>query len=186
MLDLPQASQPTSEDLEKMGQQDKPQKGKKISKKQQWGPVMPLRRSARNVDDGRVMLDKAQDFKRKWNLEDNAGKKKKTNVDITAHRLTDIAKEVGITLEDGNPDLVNQLINIDKDRCMTSKLECKHSSCCSSSTGVVRQEESSKQPHQEASTPKHTRISDASLEELELEQGWSKVGPRKKNRRKKK
>lgn len=73
------------------------------------------------MDDGRPVLDKAQEFKRKWNLEDNAGKKKST-VNITTHRLTDIAKEFGITLEDGNVELVKQLIKIDRDRCVTSRV----------------------------------------------------------------
>jgi hypothetical protein len=49
------------------------QKGKKGGKKPKWGPVIPLRRSSRNVDNGKLMMGKAQEAKRKWNLDDRTG-----------------------------------------------------------------------------------------------------------------
>lgn len=56
---LPQSSQPTMEDLEKTGMDGKIPRGRKNSKKQQWGPVIPLRRSSMNIDNGRPVLEEA-------------------------------------------------------------------------------------------------------------------------------
>ncbi|KAJ1276320.1 hypothetical protein BS78_05G205500 [Paspalum vaginatum] len=41
-------------------------------KKNVWGPIQATRRSQRGVTDGRTVLQKAQDGKRKWNLEEPA------------------------------------------------------------------------------------------------------------------
>lgn len=70
-----QSSQPTVDDLEKV-KLNGHLKGKRAVKKQQWGPVILLRRSSRNIDDGRTMMEKAQEAKRKWNMEENASNKK--------------------------------------------------------------------------------------------------------------
>lgn len=52
-----QSSQPTVEDLKKAKLAGR-QRSKRLVKKQQWGLVFSLRRSSRNIDDGRTMLDK--------------------------------------------------------------------------------------------------------------------------------
>lgn len=54
--------------------QEEDNKGKKVNKK--WGPIQAEKRSARLKDDGRTALEKAQNLKRKVNLEDSQGKKK--------------------------------------------------------------------------------------------------------------
>jgi hypothetical protein len=37
------------------------------AREKQWGPIVAERRSKRHVEDGRTMLEKSQDAKRKWN-----------------------------------------------------------------------------------------------------------------------
>jgi hypothetical protein len=49
------------------------EKAKKNTKQQKWGPVLPTRRSNSHIDNGKSVMAKAQEFKRKWNLEDNSG-----------------------------------------------------------------------------------------------------------------
>ncbi|TVU07127.1 hypothetical protein EJB05_47168, partial [Eragrostis curvula] len=46
---------------------------KKIQGKQKWGPVMVTRKSKRNQDDGRTAIEKAQEAKKRHNLETNQG-----------------------------------------------------------------------------------------------------------------
>jgi len=66
--------------------------------KQQCGPVIPSRRSSRLIDSGKTVLENAQDFKRKWNLEDNAGISKnpsKTHV-VFKKLLISMAKDIAL------------------------------------------------------------------------------------------
>lgn len=185
IMDPSQSSQPSEEDLEKVNQQAKPQKGMKPTKKQQWGPIIPVRRSTRILDNGKSMLDKAQEAKRKRNLERNDGKKK-TSVSGNSDSLLQVAKEIGIDFVIGNSNIVSQMIDLDNRRSKTSKVECKVSGCGSSpNTGLVV-ENLGPQSDNSSKTPTQTnRIVGAEMEEDILEKGWSKVGPRKKNRRKK-
>lgn len=126
-----QSSQPTVDDLEKV-KLNGHLKGKRAVKKQQWGPVIPLRRSSRNIDDGRTMMEKAQEAKRKWNMEENASNKKLSIV-TSAARLLSVAKDIGVVVQDGNPDLVNQMLEVDNKRSKDSMLQCKHIPCCGAS-----------------------------------------------------
>jgi hypothetical protein len=51
--------------------------GNKIkASKNQWGPVVPARRSERNAADTRPMLTRAQETKRKWEQGLQKGNKK--------------------------------------------------------------------------------------------------------------
>lgn len=106
-------------------------KSKKVEKKQKWGPVIPTRRSSRLVDNGKAMVANAQDFKRKWNLEDNKGINHKTHniPSISKNLLVSVAKDIGVVVEDGNPILDN-LVELDNSRMADNIARCKHVSCC--------------------------------------------------------
>jgi len=52
-----------------------PAKGKKARKELAWGPVMAIRRSKRNMNDDRPVMEKAQEFKKKWSPDQHKGKK---------------------------------------------------------------------------------------------------------------
>jgi predicted lysophospholipase L1 biosynthesis ABC-type transport system permease subunit len=73
MKDLLPNTQPNVEVVEIQRQQEGRAKPKKTSTKQQWGPTIPMRRSSRLIDNGKIVEANAQDFKRKWNLEENKG-----------------------------------------------------------------------------------------------------------------
>lgn len=73
-------------------------KGKKV-----WGPDIPTRRSKRGTDDGRTMLEKAQDLKRKHALEVKGGMKQTSKPISIKDSLITIAAEFGIISKDGNP-----------------------------------------------------------------------------------
>lgn len=98
-------------DVEQVQDQVEQKKGKE-KKKNQWGPTISLRRSARLGDDGRLMMEKAQEAKRKWNLEDKTGK----NPRISKTLLSAVAKEIGLDNLDGNPSVIDSIINLDNSR----------------------------------------------------------------------
>jgi hypothetical protein len=101
---------------------------KKRPMKQQWGPVIPIRRSSRNLDTGKTMLDKAQEAKRKWNLEDKTSNLPKSS-SLSKPILLSIAKDIGLELGDGNPDIVDKMLELDPSRNAASKLYCNIASC---------------------------------------------------------
>jgi len=98
-------------------------KGK--GKKNQWGPTIPLRRISRHTKDARLMMEKAQDAKRKWNLDDKTGK----NTKISKPLLIYVAKEIGLVNLDGNPEDIDSMLDLDSSRTAASQLNRKVSSC---------------------------------------------------------
>lgn len=56
-------TQPSVEEVEKLQIEQGQKQVKRGKKKQKWGPILPLQRSTRSVDDGRTMQDKAQEAK---------------------------------------------------------------------------------------------------------------------------
>jgi hypothetical protein len=72
-----QCTQPSLELVEQFDADEVKQQKVKQEKKKEWGPLLPQIRSKRFLNDDRTMLEKAQDTKRKHNLEDNQGKKTK-------------------------------------------------------------------------------------------------------------
>jgi hypothetical protein len=97
----------------------------KGKKKNQWGPTIPLRRSSRHTKDERLMMEKAQDAKRKWNLDDKTGK----NTNISKPLLINVAKEIGLVNLDGNPEDIDSMLDLDSSRTAASQLNRKVSSC---------------------------------------------------------
>lgn len=110
------STQPTTEDVEKLKQDDGLSKTNRGNSKNQWGPSVPLRRSSRLVDDGRIMMDKAQDSKRKWNLDDNPGINSKSQSYVSVVLLQSVAKDIGIAGLDGNPKVLDNMISLDNQR----------------------------------------------------------------------
>jgi hypothetical protein len=115
-------TQPAQLEIARQEQAEVAQKGKKGNKQIQWGPVIPLRRSARHAEDGRIMMEKAQEAKRKWNLDDKTGNKKPTN--LSKNHLLSIAKEISLVGMDENPNLVDDMLDLDSSRTAASRINC--------------------------------------------------------------
>lgn len=97
---------------------------KRAGKKQQWGPVLPVRRSSRISDSGKTTLANAQEIKRIWNLNNNSGINKKSQKIPSGSKslLVSVASDIGIVFEDGNP-VVENLVELDDNRRKES-LKC--------------------------------------------------------------
>lgn len=77
-------------------------------------------------------MENAQDFKRKWNLEDNAGISKnpsKSHV-VSKKLLISMSKDIGIGIEDGNP-ILDKMVDLDSIRIADMQAKCSHSGCSS-------------------------------------------------------
>lgn len=96
-------------------------KDKKKGGKQRWGPVMPLRRSTRNLDTGKTMLEKAIEAKKKWDLEDKAGMK---NCKPSKSQILSIAKDIVLEVLDGYPSVADKMLELDDSRTAASKKVC--------------------------------------------------------------
>jgi len=127
-------TQPNTEDIERQKADGYLKKGRKVSKKHKWGLVVPLRRSSRNVDDGRTMMDKAQEAKRKWNLEDRTGNKSSR---VSKSTLLSVAKDIGLDVGDGNPDLLDTMIELDSSGTTANEVNCKNQGCVGPNTSAV-------------------------------------------------
>jgi hypothetical protein len=130
MKDLLPNTQPNVEVVEIQRQQEGQAKPKKTSTKQQWGPTIPIRRSSRLIDNGKTVEANAQDFKRKWNLEENKGISHTANKipSVSKSLLISVAKDIGIEVEDGNP-ILDKMIDLDNSRVSDSTVACKHKNC---------------------------------------------------------
>lgn len=60
------------------------------------------------------MLEKAQGFKRKWNMEDQAGMKSKSHTCISKTSLISVAKELNVIGADGNPQALDNMISLNR------------------------------------------------------------------------
>ena len=125
-------TQPSDEVLERHQVDDSKEKTKKLNKKQQWGPMIPLRRSSRRVDDGKKVMECAQEFKRKWYLEDNAGISKKPPKPhpVSKNLLLSVAKDIGIDVEDGHP-ILDKMVQLYFARMGDMLSEGSHAGCSS-------------------------------------------------------
>lgn len=66
---------------------------------------------------------------------------KKLSIVTSAARLLSVAKDIGVVVQDGNPDLVNQMLEVDNKRSKDSMLQCKHIPCCGSSNSGMGAED---------------------------------------------
>jgi hypothetical protein len=75
---------------------------KKAPEKNNWGPIEVERIRKRGSNDGRTILEKAQDIKRKWCEGEDKGIKPKT-LSVSCSELIHTANVVGISRKDGSP-----------------------------------------------------------------------------------
>lgn len=171
---------------------------KKGSKKQQqWESIIPLRRSSRNLDNDKTTLEKAQDIKRKWFLEEDPGIKKNKPFHICKDNLNSVAKNIGVVIVDDNQVVLDSMVALHKDRVANSKKGCKHKDC-NCSVGLELDPSSSKVAIPIKDNPGDDKIpedtkelvhperDDGNSNETGLERDWSKVENRKKKVYKKK
>lgn len=98
--------------------------------------MIPQRRSQRHIGDDRTMTQKAQDLKRKLSLEDNKGIKT-----ISTSSLLSMATEIGLEVEDGNPQssaLLDSILALEKTRNEAGSSSCNHASC-SGVSGILEE-----------------------------------------------
>ncbi|TVU48985.1 hypothetical protein EJB05_00274, partial [Eragrostis curvula] len=70
MIEQMSAKRNLLEELSKCAEdEEKPKETKKQKKQQMWGPILPCRKSSRNVEDGRTVMEKAQSNIKHKNLE---------------------------------------------------------------------------------------------------------------------
>ena len=173
-------TQPRKDILEKQVQQES-----RKSKKNQWGPIIPVRRSSRNVNVGKSMLEKAQEMKGRWNLEDKTGKTNR-NPKISKSLLISVAKDVGLDLMDGDPGCIDGMLELDCSRNAASKLNCNIQEC--GYDGSLENKDKSDMVSTSRSSSTHVKNCqdgnpDGDVTDQEL--GWSKVENKKKNKKKK-
>lgn len=66
--------------------------------------------------------------KRKWNLDGQTGMTSK-NPKLNSAHLLSVAKDIGITVVDGNPNIVNDMLQLDSSRMSARELSCDIGSC---------------------------------------------------------
>jgi hypothetical protein len=134
------------------------------------------------------MMDNAQEFKRKWNLEDNKGIKHKTsNIPSTSKDLlASVAKDIGIVVEDGNP-ILDKMVELDSSRMADNIAECKQVSCsCKVLVPEIGTQDTGTKMNKPFVSPKNSGQNGNSDNQVDSqEMGWSTVGPKKKNRKRK-
>lgn len=173
------------------------QKKGKGKKQTQWGPTIPLRRSSRHTEDGRPMMEKAQEAKRKWNLDDKTGK----NTKISKPHLISVAMEIGLANLDGNPDEIDAMLELDSSRHAASQVNCKFSGCDSrhdigrsklfdanaGSSQVVSSKNDDASTSYDSASLDDKSIQNGNSEAAKLDQGggWSVVGKKKRKKTKK-
>ncbi|TVU42393.1 hypothetical protein EJB05_08795, partial [Eragrostis curvula] len=70
MIEQMSAKRNLFDELNKCADEEvQPKESKKQKKEKVWGPILPCRKSSRNMEDGRTMLEKAQSNKKHRNLE---------------------------------------------------------------------------------------------------------------------
>jgi hypothetical protein len=97
---------------------------------QKWGPVIPERKSKRNMKDGMTMLEKAQALKEKNNLE--APKGKKHIPTFSSNSLVDLACKIGLDVDrnaDGESRTAQQILEVIEDRKIVFSKGCKVVDC---------------------------------------------------------
>jgi hypothetical protein len=105
--------------------------GKAIKKK--WGPIIVERRSNRYVEDGKTVLEKAQEVKRKWDEEDIIGKIKQKPLHISFDDLNNVVVVIGIVDKDGNPissKVVREIEALEEEKHI-NHIDAFSQGCCS-------------------------------------------------------
>jgi hypothetical protein len=102
------------------------------SEKKQWGPIVVERRSKRFAEDGRIIAEKAQEIKRKWNETTATGKPTHKSSCINVNDLRSTASVIGLVGRDGNPissDLIEKIANLEAQSSKNLEEKCDHVTC---------------------------------------------------------
>ena len=98
--------------------------------------------------------------------------------------MLSIAKDIDVVIQDGNAGVVDKMLELDYKRSKDSELLYKHNKCCpSSDLGMDAQGNVGNMAQIVDNIKQPTRTGIAEVEIEDQEKGWSKVGPRKKNKR---
>lgn len=123
-----QCTQPSVEEVARCLNQNVAEERPKKNKNQVWGPILAPRKSKRLCEDGKSMLQKAQENKKKQNLDGCQGKKSKTLCQFDSSTLSDIANVIGVVAKDGHPfnqNLLDSMIDLDQQRGVNHEKLCK-------------------------------------------------------------
>jgi hypothetical protein len=130
--------------------------------KKKWGPILVERRTCRNPQDGRTVMEKAQERKKKVNLDGVAGNAKSYNSFsvLSSSKISSIADTTSIKLGNSATDRVvssSEIQNKEEARIGNLKEEC---AVCQSSKldSVSGQEECGGQEDDALATPPHLTI----------------------------
>jgi hypothetical protein len=104
-------------------------KPKARADKQKWGPILVEKRPCRGRQDGKTVVEKAQDRKRMANLDGVGGNSKFYNsfLVLSNREITSIASIVGVDLGQNAKDRASSLDKIqqsDADRAKTFRCNC--------------------------------------------------------------
>jgi hypothetical protein len=129
------------------------------------------------------MLDKAQEFKRKWNLEGNVGIKSKSQKHVSKSLLISVANDLNIVGVDGNPQVLDRMIELDSQRSLDNNL-MENSKVCPKPTnpGLDLVDKDKVQGDKDLTPLKNMDERLPDHLETDQEADWSKVGPRKKRK----
>jgi hypothetical protein len=100
-------------------------------KQKQWGPLQAERRSARTVNDGKIVIEKAQNLKRKVNLEENQGTKPPLPQTLSQDTVTYVAHllDVNIGHTHNAVEVVKEIVDLDHNRHNSFSSACKVQEC---------------------------------------------------------
>lgn len=180
-------------DVNMLGEQGKTtigEEGRTKRKTNKWGPIQAEKRSTRLREDGKTALEKAQNLKRKVNLEDNQGKKTYASAVLSKSEFFHIAEVVGVTVEKNNKDISGDVLaeiqELDKDRTSSFSLACKNPTCSKDNKEVDLAPEDGMDVQDEAPvTPKQKAICNKLNSSIGIDEHseWTDVAPRKKNKK---
>lgn len=131
-----------------------------------------------------MMVEKAQEVKRKWNLDDKTGKITK-NSKISKPLLISVAKDIGLDFLDGNPYYVETMVELECSRTAASKLNCSLQGCNNTiSLGQTDKTEITSSSTISQSPVNNCQDGNPDIQKTDQEMGWSKVENRKKDKKK--
>jgi hypothetical protein len=122
-----QYSQPTNENIEKVFVQLNSYGNPKKAKKQVWGPVLAQKRSKRVPNDGKTMMERAQELKRNQDLEIPQDKNNKNSFVSVTISLANIAVDLGVVHKDGHPlpqNMLDSMVSLDAQRATNFEKIC--------------------------------------------------------------
>jgi hypothetical protein len=122
-----------------MGEEQSKGKEERNNQKTRWGSVQAERRSSRLQQDDRTTVEKAQQLKRKVNMEDNPGKTIISSKNLTSNYLLSVAKSVDIEINTNNSSFINSILELDEGRKQNFLENCNIQECGANKRGKNRE-----------------------------------------------